>query len=289
MNNIITPGPKISLMITSHNRPKILSKSLKYILKAEMIDNCNIVIVQQNVNSEFKKIFNKINHKNFYLIKTSYPNYFHPHKKITLNGRKGLKFCFEKLNSDICFYLEDDIAISYDFITFGSFILNKYKNDANFFAVNSFSKEKFNYNKINLYSKFIYGIGKGWGVNKNKWPVIKTLWNNKFILSHNRPLFEIPIEEHIKKKRLFVVMPINSRSFEIPSNGVNINLKNDFKYFKYFRSSFVKKKYNNLNYSYSFFSNYKWRNDCIKYKGKLIHFITDLFYKLFKNIYLLVR
>jgi hypothetical protein len=289
MNIIKTNYPAISLMITSFNRPKILYKSLKYILRAKIIGNCNIVIVQQNINSEFKKIFNKINHKNFYLIKTSYSNYFDPHKKMILNGRTGLEFCFEKLNSDMCFYLEDDIAISYDFISFCSFILNKYKNDKNFFAVNSFSKEKFNYSKVNLYSKFIYGIGKGWGVNKNRWPIIKKMWSNKFIHSHSAPLFESPIEEYVKKKRLFVVMPINSRSFEIPSNGVNINLKNDANYFKDFKSSFVRRKYDNLNYSYTFFSNYKWRKDCIRYKGKLIHFFSDLIYNVFKNIYSLTR
>ena len=206
-----------------------------------------------------------------------------------INGRKGFEFCFEKLNSDVCFYIEDDIAISYDFISFGNFILNEYKKDKNFFAINSFSKEKFNYSKVNLYSKFIYGIGKGWGINKNRWPIIKKMWSDKFIHTHNAPLYESPIEEYVKKKRLFVVMPINSRSFEIPSNGVNINLKNDSNYFKDFKSSFVRKKYNNLNYSYTFFSNYKWRKDCIKYKGKLIHYFSDLIYNFFKYIHTLAR
>ena len=32
-----------------------------------------------------------------------------------------------------------------------------------FFAVNGFSKEVFNKEKIGLYSKFVYGIGKGLG------------------------------------------------------------------------------------------------------------------------------
>jgi hypothetical protein len=281
--------PKISIMITSFNRPLVLKESLKYLFKDRLINNCSIVIVQQDINVKFDKIFKNIKRKNFFLLKTSYPKDWDPHKKMILNGRKGFEFCFEKLKSDICFYLEDDIAIAYDFITFGSFILNKYNKDKNFFAVNAFSREKFNYSKVNLYSKFIYGIGKGWGVNKDKWPLIKKFWGNKFIHSHKAPLYDSPIEEHIKRKRLFVVMPINSRSFEIPSNGVNINLKNSFKYFKEFKSSFVRKKYENLDYSYSFFSNYKWRKDCIKYKGQLIHFFSDLIYNFFKRIYLVIR
>ena len=246
--------PKISIMITSFNRPLVLKESLKYLFKDRLINNCSIVIVQQDINEKFSKIFKNIKQQNFFLIKTCYPKSWDPHKKMILNGRKGFEFCFEKLKSDICFYLEDDIAVSYDFITFGSFILNKYENDNKFFAVNAFSKEKFNYNKVNLYSKFIYGIGKGWGVNKNKWPLIKKFWSNTFINSHESPLYDAPIEEYIKKKRLFVVMPINSRSFEIPSNGVNINLKNNFNYFRDFRKSFVKIKYNRINYKFTFFS-----------------------------------
>ena len=54
MNNI---KPKISLMVTSFNRPQILYESLKYIFRAQMINICNLVIVQQDTNSEFNQIF----------------------------------------------------------------------------------------------------------------------------------------------------------------------------------------------------------------------------------------
>ena len=133
--------PKISIMITSFNRPLVLNESLKYLFKDKLINSCNIVIVQQDINLKFNKIYKNIKHKNFFLLRTSYPKSWDPHKKMILNGRKGFEFCFEKLKSDICFYLEDDIAISYDFITFGSFILNKYNKDKHFFAVNAFQEK----------------------------------------------------------------------------------------------------------------------------------------------------
>ena len=278
-----------SVMITSYNRPYILERTLEYLFKSQLIDECNIVIVQQNINNKFKKLFQKIRHKNFFLLKTKYPQEWNPHKKMILNGRKGMQYCFEKLNSDICFYLEDDIAVSNDFIKFCNYIINKYQKDDNFFGVNCFSREKLSDNKINLYSKFTYGIGKGWAVPKKRWKLIKKLWNNSFINEHEAPLYDAPIEKYIKDNRKYVVMPINSRSYEIPSNGVNINLKDNSEYFVNFKKSFVNQRKINADYEYSFFQRYTWRSDCVKYKGQIFHYFHNLIYIFFKNIYLKIK
>jgi hypothetical protein len=274
-----------SVMITSYNRPYILEKTLEYLFKCQLIDECNIVIVQQNINNKFTKLFQKIRHKNFFLLKTKYPQEWNPHKKMILNGRKGMQYCFEKLNSDICFYLEDDIAVSNDFIKFCNYIINKYQKDDNFFGVNCFSREKLSDNKINLYSKFTYGIGKGWAVPKKRWKLIKKLWNNSFINEYEAPLYDAPIEKYIKDNRKYVVMPINSRSYEIPSNGVNINLKENSEYFVNFKNSFVNQKKINSDYKYSFFQKYTWRSDCVKYKGQLFHYFHNFIYNILKKIY----
>jgi hypothetical protein len=278
-----------SVMITSYNRPYILERTLEYLFKSQLIDECNIVIVQQDINNKFTKIFQKINHKNFFLLKTKYPQEWNAHKKMILNGREGLKYCFEKLNSDICFYLEDDIAVSKDFIKFCSYIINKYKDDDNFFGVNCFSKEKFSNHKIHLYSKFIYGIGKGWAVPKKRWKLIKKLWNNQFVNKYDAPLYDAPIEKYIKDNFKYVVMPINSRSYEIPSNGVNISIKNNQKYFFDFKKSFVNQKKINCEYKYTFFQRYAWRSDCVKYKGQLFHYLYSSVYSFFLRIYLIVK
>jgi hypothetical protein len=278
-----------SVMITSYNRPHILERTLEYLFKSQLIDECNIVIVQQDINNKFTKLFQKINHKKFFLLKTKYPQEWNPHKKMILNGRKGMKYCFEKLNSDICIYLEDDIAVSNDFIKFCNYIINKYQKDDNFFGVNSFSRERLSDDKINLYCKFIYGIGKGWAVPKKRWKLIKKLWNNRFINEYEAPLYDAPIEKYIKDNSKYVVMPINSRSYEIPSNGVNINLKDNFEYFVNFKKSFVNQKKINYDYKYSFFYKYSWRSDCVKYKGQLFHYFNNTLYNFFKNIYLKIK
>ena len=47
---------------------------------------------------------------------------------------------------DKAFYLEDDIKVSFDFLKFGNFILDKYRHNSSFFAFNGFSGETFNKN-----------------------------------------------------------------------------------------------------------------------------------------------
>ena len=259
-----------TISITSYNRPEILTKCLNSLHKCELIDQYNIVIIQQKYNEKFKRIFDNFKYKftNFKIIKTSYPNNWGPYKKMTINGYKGFEFCFEKLKSDIGYYLEDDIVVSNDYLIFSEYILNKYKNDTNFFAVNGFSKELFDKSKINLYSKFVYGIGKGWGIHNDKWKTIKKFWNKKFINSLN-PEYVSPIENFIKKNNFYVVMPICSRTYEQKSKGVSIVIT-DNKYFSEFKSSFVHIKNKNFHFKYSFFSNYSWRKDCKKYKGKIL-------------------
>jgi hypothetical protein len=271
-----------TISITSYNRPKILEKCLKQLRKCQLIDEYKIVIVQQDYNSVFKKIINKFKFKNLHIIKTSYPKKWNPYKKMTMNGLRGFNYCFEKLNSDISFYLEDDIIVANDFLIFSEYILNKYKDDVNFFAVNGFSKEPFNIKKINLYSKFVFGIGKGWAINKKKWKTIKKFWNNKFINS-SHPEYDYPIENFVKRNNYYVVMPFCSRTYELRSQGVSVK-KSDNKYFTNLKKSFVKIKNNNFNFRYSFFLKYTWRQDCKKYKGYLIGSLQIKLKKLFKNI-----
>ncbi len=273
-----------TISITSFNRPEILNKCLSSLNKCELIDEYNIVIVQQEYNQKFKKIFDKFKLKfnKFKVIKTRFPKNWKPYKKMTTNGYKGFKFCFEELKSDIGFYLEDDIMVSNDYLIFSEYILKKYKNDINFFAVNGFSKELYNKNKINLYSKFVYGIGKGWAIHNDKWKIVKKLWNKKFINSSN-PEYDYPIENYIKKNNFYVVMPICSRTYEQKSNGVSIS-KTDKKYFSEFIKSFVHIKNKNFDFKYSFFSSYNWRKDCKKYKGKIIGILEIKVSNIFKTI-----
>jgi len=271
---------KKGISITSFNRPDLLNKCLEKIKRAKLSEEYSIIIIQQNYNERFEKLINKFEFSNLKIIKTSYPHRWNSYKKMTLNGYKGFEYCFDKIHCDIGFYLEDDIMVSSDFFLFCEKMLEKYKNDKNFFAVNGFSKEPFNIKKIQLYSKFVFGIGKGWAINKDRWKIIKKIWSPKFINSTN-PEYDYPIENYIKKNYFYVVMPACSRTYELPSNGVSVK-KNDKEYFKSFKNSFVKIDNKNLNFRYSYFVNYNWRKDCKKYKGKLIGFFI-LNFKLIKK------
>ena len=71
---------KISIIITSYNRPLVLEKNLKNLKNVSNIKNCNVVIIQQNMNKKFINLFKKINFKKFYILKTKYPKKFNPHK-----------------------------------------------------------------------------------------------------------------------------------------------------------------------------------------------------------------
>ena len=176
---------KKGIVITSFNRLELLRICLNSLNKNENINDFLIILVQQNYSTKVRKIINDLKIKNIHIIKTRYPRNFNPYTKMTLNGLKGFKYCFDKLKMDKAFYLEDDIKVSFDFLKFGNFILDKYRHNSSFFAFNGFSGETFNKNKLAIYSKFSFGIGKGWAINKNNWIYIKKMWNKKFI--HSNP------------------------------------------------------------------------------------------------------
>ena len=261
---------KKGIVLTSYNRPNSLKECLKNIYKSNLSADYTLIIVQQDITAEIQNIINQFNSERIVIINTSYPKDWSAYKKMTINGFKGFEHCFETLKCDVGFYLEDDIIVSYDFFVFCEVILNKYKKDRNFFAVNGFSKEPFDDNKKLLYSKFIFGIGKGWAINSDKWKIIKDLWNDKFINSKN-PEYDYPIENYIKQNFFYVVMPICSRTYEIMGDGVSIKKENT-KYFLDFKKSFTQIINKDYKFKFSFFSKYTWRKDCKKYKGKLLSY-----------------
>lgn len=269
---------KKGIVITSFNRPESLKKCLKSIFKSNLQGDYVLIIVQQDYNEKIQNVLNEFDLKKIKILKTSYPENWNVYKKMTLNGYKGFEYCFDKLKCDIGFYIEDDIIVSFDFFVFCEKILSKYKNDKNFFAVNGFSKEPFDINKVIYYSKFVFGIGKGWGINSDKWYKIKNLWNEKFIDSEH-PEYDYPIENYIKKNLFYVVMPFCSRTYEIQGDGVSIK-KNEINYFSDLKRSFTHIENKDYNYKYNFFYKYNWRKDCKKYKGNLV----SLFYKIILNM-----
>ncbi len=274
---------KKAILIINYERDKIFYQTLNNILNIVKKENYKIIVVHQDGSKKSKRKLLKYKQK-VKLIFTSYPKNWHPFKKNAYNYIKGSRFCFENLKCDICHFIEDDLILSKDFFKFSEHVLDKYRHDKKFFAFNAFSKQTYDKSNINLYSKFIYGIGKGWSLNKNKWNIVKKLWNKKF-LNIKHPAVDGPIETYIKKYKNFVVMPICSRVYEIPSNGLNLKKKTDKNYLISLKQSFVRENYKKEDYKYTFFTDYKWRKDCIKYKGYHFHAFLSFLKKVYVNYF----
>ena len=80
-------------------------------------------------------------------------------------------------------------------------------------------------------------------------------------------------------------MPICSRVYEIPSNGLNLKKKTDKNYLISLKQSFVRENYKKEDYKYTFFTDYKWRKDCIKYKGYHFHVFLSFLKKIYVNYF----
>ena len=194
----------------------------------------------------------------------------------------GFNFCFNKLASNYVIFLEDDIIAGYDFLCFCDYILKKYQNIKNFFAFNGFSKEHHENNKFS-YSKFIYGIGKGWAIPRRNFLIIKDHFN-KILNPNCKRFFDVHLELFIKK-RFFVIMPYRSRTLESPSNGINFRKK--FKYSQFYKDwqkSFVGTHYFPIKkYNYVKNFDYFWSKNCFSFSR--INKFKSIFLYIIKKIY----
>ena len=276
-----------SVFITAFNREKIFFKTLIKLKNCKNYNQYNKVIIYQNLQERVLKKIKKID-KKINVIKTEYSNNISGLQKCNINAYVGFKKCFDEYKSDYVIFLEDDVLPSYDFLEYHDHIISQFRNNKKFFAANSFSK---NYKKqLNFtYSKFIYGIGKGWSIPKEKWGTLKKIFE-QLLLEKKEEFFDWRIEQEIKNK-FFVVMPYRSRTFEQPSNGLNSKLTNQNSIFnKSWKKSFLKKKMFQIkNYTFMFNMEYDWREDCLHYtafnifKTKM-RFIKYLTYRLLKKI-----
>ena len=107
-----------SIIITCYNREEALEKCFNNLLKADQINNFNIVIVRQRGFDKVKALVKNFNFKNKYIIETDYLDDLNPNKKMAYNGYKGCDFAFSKLDPNYICYLEDDIIVSKDFFNY---------------------------------------------------------------------------------------------------------------------------------------------------------------------------
>ncbi len=258
-----------SIFITAFNREKHFFITLKKLMSCKNYDQYKKLIIYQDVSN---KTFNKIKliDPEIEVIKTQYKENYSSIYKCNFNTFIGFKKCFEDYKSDYVIFLEDDVLPAYDFLNFHDNIILQNRYDPKFFAVNSFSKE-YGKNLDFAYSKFIYGIGKGWSLAKPKWIVLKKMFKELFQSKKNE--FYDCYFEHLIRHKYYVIMPYRSRSLEQPNNGLNFK----YSYFKTFfykswKKSFLSKKKFAIN-KYNFLEqmNYKWAGgtmlyeDCLQY------------------------
>ena len=273
-----------TIFITAYNREKIFFKTLNKLTQCKSYHQFKKIIIFQDIKKTVLKKIKEIDSK-IEVVKTSYPTEISSLQKCNLNIYYGFKKGFENYKSDYVIHLEDDLLPSYDFLEYHNYIISEFHSNKKFFAVNSFSK---NYKKqLNFaYSKFIYGIGKGWSVPKEKWATLKKMYNQLF-LEKKEVFFDCYFEQEIKGK-YFVIMPYRSRTFEQPSNGLNSKLSEKNNIFnKEWKKSFLfKKSFEIKKYTFKYNMEYSWRDDCLNYttfnifKAKIKYII----YKLIKNM-----
>jgi hypothetical protein len=276
-----------SIFIVAFNRKRIFFRILTKLKNCKNYNQYKKVIVYQNLDERILRKIKKIDRK-IIVIKTEYSNKISSLQKCNVNTYVGFKKCFDEYKSDYVIFLEDDILPSYDFLEYHDHIISQFHNNKKFFAANSFSKDY--KKKLNFtYSKFIYGVGKGWSIPKERWGTLKKMYKRLF-LEKKEIFYDCYFEQKIKEK-FFVVMPYRSRTFEQPSNGLNskYNERNNI-FNKDWRKSFLKKKRFEIK-KYTFAPNmeYSWRKDCLHYhytqanifKNK-ISYVKNYIYKFLK-------
>jgi hypothetical protein len=252
-----------SIFIVAYNREKIFFNTLRKLKKCKNYDQFKKLVIYQEVT---KTIISKIRNidPKIEVVKTKYPEKFTSFQKLNLNSYHGFKRCFDVYKSSYVIFIEDDILPSYDFLEYHNHSNLLYHNNKKYFATNSFSRE----NKKNLdfsYSKFIWGIAKGWSVPKERWKFLKKMYQ-ELCSSKEEIYYDCFFEPHIKKE-YFVVMPYKSRSYEQPSNGLNTRIKdiNSSHSINWKKSFLNKNQYKIEDYNFLHNMKYSWRKDCHNY------------------------
>lgn len=263
------------------DREKVAIKNIKKLKKCYDYKNYFIIIILQNNNINFKKKIKSID-KNIKIIKKNYDNNFTVHSKVNNNIYTGFLESF-KLDVDFAICMEDDLEPGYDLLEFHRCLHNKYKNNIDFGAINSFSKEYKNKKNFYSFNEYFYGVGKGWSINRNTWWKIKEKINLCLNKNYKR-FFDIHLEL-LLRKNFFVIMPYRARILEIPSDGLNIKKKYFIskEYKKELKSYVGNKKFKIKNYYINSEQEFNLRNDCLKINK--VNYFYSLILFLLRKIY----
>ena len=199
-------------MITLFHRTDTILRTLDALQRCYKIQEYELIKVRQKGNLDEcainKKIVDSIDWIPVHHLETSYADTDTIIKKLNSNIFMGFSYGFETLNADLVLFI-DDILLGYDTLEFHETLTEKYCNDPFFRAVCSFSNNKFKQDHLYCYSKFRFGIGKGWSISRKKWFSIF----KKIIYQHNNSFYDAQCETECKMG--YVILPFCSRMNDI--------------------------------------------------------------------------
>ncbi|MBX3721882.1 MAG: hypothetical protein KF713_08590 [Turneriella sp.] len=259
---------KIVLLLV-FNRPEKTKQTLENLRLVDGIDDYELIVVRQEGSAEVKLLVEQIDWIKTYHYVTCYSPEITIKSKINNNMRYGLSIAFDEYKTDFVVVIEDDLLIGYDFLVFCEFIQGKYWHNPMFRAINAFSREPYDADRLAWYGRFHFGVGKGWSINKKVWNKLRKFWHEG-VDEH----FDVLIEPWIRKG--FVVMPYCSRSVDIGWGGGSHTPENENDpYYEAMKSSWTNiKPFQIRKYLLRKKMPYSWREDCTSYD--FLHFVYQL-------------
>lgn len=270
-----------TIMLLVYNRPEKTKKVLQNLQKLHNIKHHTLLVIRQNGSEDVARLVDRIDWIKTHHLVTDYPENLSVKFKINANMRLGITHAFEELQSEYVIIVEDDLLLGYDFLAFCEAMHREYADSQLFRGVNAFSREPFRDANLFHYGKFIFGVGKGWSINRNMWRKLSTRWPMG-IDQH----FDHLIEPWIRTG--FVIMPYCSRSVDIGwgkgSNHTPFEATDE--YYVSMKKSWVgDSSFEPMPYVLDDNLPFHWRSDC--YRFSLLQSLRErlrLFIERFKNI-----
>lgn len=225
---------KPTIAIVSYSRAALLRNCLNSLLRAQNIEDFNIVIVQQIGNDEVEKVIQEFSHIFQIIVKVSGLER-NTIQNISFNRLLAAELGFSHLRSEYVLNLEDDVEISADALRFVQFSYDKYSNDVRFRGVNLGSLENLSNEHEVTYSRIRFGVqGPAFALTRNSWrnSRVSLLIENDF-----SELYDGYLESYVKTG--YMITPNKSRVIDLGVAGTHTPESHTDPYFARMAESFV--------------------------------------------------
>lgn len=229
----------------------------------QLVDDCELVIVQQGNDSKINKVAESIDWIPFTHLLVEYDALVGAKERINANIRYGLKFSFEDLRADLVTIVEDDVLVGADFLFFVRQMFEIEGNNEKFRGVNAISGCQGDEEDISIYGKFRFGYLWGWSIGHKTWRDIKSNWTGNEIRD-----WDSYLEPYVKSG--YVIMPKRSRVINIGFNEAATHTfhgreNSGLNYDDALKRSFISSENSDTKFSEGDFD-IDWRADCVKFR-----------------------